>query len=385
MCDTSGLPKGTPKHGRRRPRSLTQSRQSHGPPFSTVLWEQQRAPPKGAGKGQRPISRGPKRGMQRQEAAEVRPRWLAAPRPSSTGRPEAPPALQSVTASALCHRNSGTALPNADRLWITPVPRPAPQTGPIPQLQGKEGVQGPPALRRPNHSREHLVVPHRRFAPHHPSSPGCVGSPTPPHTLHTPPSPQFQRCTAAKPPPPPRAVPNGRRDARNPAAPTAGTPNPAGGGRHLHPPPKTPQQRPGPPPLTAPQRTPGPPRTSLSPTRPGLTPGPAPRLPQPQQPLLAPSTLGSALPPYPRGRRCCRCCPPIRAPPPPSCRLPRRRRLARGHAPSAPPTGVGGREAPPRGRDHSGCAGGRGGISQSACAGCVPRDERGGSLLGRAP
>lgn len=60
MCDSSRLPKGTPKHGGRRPCSLTLSRQSHGPLFPTVLWEQQGASPKGAGRGQRPISRGPR-------------------------------------------------------------------------------------------------------------------------------------------------------------------------------------------------------------------------------------------------------------------------------------------------------------------------------------
>lgn len=187
------------------------------------------------------------------------------------------------------------------------------------------GVGPPPTPRRPNHSREHPVVPHRRFAPHHPS-PRMCGQPH---------SPQFQRCTAAKPPPlPPRAgalrPPCGAK--RPPRYPECRSPNrrdpKPGRGRPPSPPPY-PTTASWAPPLTAPQRTPGPHCTSLSPTRPDLTPGPTPHLPQPHSPTRPPAApprppaRGSAIPPYPRGRRCCRCCPPIRAPPPPSCRLPR--------------------------------------------------------------
>lgn len=214
--------------------------------------------------------------------------------------------------------------------------------------------------------------------------PGCVGSPTAPSSSAVrrpspPPSLPVLEPSA------PRVVPNGRRDTRNAAAPTAGTPNPAGGARHHHP--RTPQQRPGPRPsrpLSAPQAHPAPLSAPHGPTSPRARP---PTSHSPTRPPAAPPrppALGSAIPPYPRGRRCCRCCPPIRAPPPPSCRLPR------PPSPRARPrplgtTHGGGGEAPPRGRDHSGCAGGRGGgIAQGACAGCVPRDERRGSLSGRA-
>lgn len=217
--------------------------------------------------------------------------------------------------------------------------------------------------------------------------PGCVGSPTAPSSSAVrrpspPPSLPVLEPSA------PRVVPNGRRDTRNAAAPTAGTPNPAGGARHHHP--RTPQQRPGPRPsrpLSAPQAHTAPlsaphgptsprarPPTSHSPTAP----------PAPQQPLLAPQRSAQ------RSRRTPEAAAAAAAAPRfgPRCRhlaaSRARRRLARGHAPSAPPTGGGG-EAPPRGRDHSGCAGGKGGgIAQGACAGCVPRDERRGSLSGRA-
>lgn len=295
---------------------------------------------------------------------------------------------------------------------VTPAPRPAsPNQTRSPQLRSQEGVYEPPPLKWPNHSRKCTTVPQRRFAP--PSSlPRAEGSPAP----HRTPLPalcrgqtRLPRGVGALHPHPSHTVPNGRREAHSPTAPTAGTPNPAGGGRHLHPRPHStvlgpiPAPRRPTPPHRAAQRRPGPARTS-PPLRP-LSAAPDPHLPQPhtarprprampptshsptrpQQPLLAPPSARlsapRSCPPRPRPGRG-----PAVPPRPPLLPLlpPDSGPAAAILPPPAPATAS--REAtPPRhrprgeGRRPRAAATTRDarvvGAAQSACARRVPRDE----------
>lgn len=293
---------------------------------------------------------------------------------------------------------------------VTPAPRPAsPNQTRSPQLRSQEGVYEPPPLRWPNHSRKCTTVPQRRFAPPRHPSPGLRAAPHP--VIH-----HFQRCAAAKPaslavlgPSTPIPPIRCQTAAEKPTAPTAGTPNPAGGGRHLHPRPHSTVLGPIPaphrptPPHRAAQRRPGPARTS-PPLRP-LSAAPDPHLPQPhtarprprampptshsptrpQQPLLAPPSARlsapRSCPPRPRPGRG-----PAVPPRPPLLPLlpPDSGPAAAILPPPAPATAS--REAtPPRhrprgeGRRPRAAATTRDarvvGAAQSACARRVPRDE----------